>query len=124
MIVLFSTFFNNLYFFDYSVAGTAGAVVTCPLEVVKTRLQSSTAFMPVHASRIAELPGMQNPTSDALRRPEQRRKLSTTILRRVRPQVNIMPLLMPTKFVCRIQIILSVRFRSYQRSHSALIKSV
>lgn len=68
------------------VAGTAGAVVTCPLEVVKTRLQSSIAFLPVHASRISELPGMQ--TSDALRRPEQRRKFSSTILRRVRPQVN------------------------------------
>lgn len=70
------------------VAGTAGAVVTCPLEVVKTRLQSSNAFVHVHASRISELPGMQNPTSDALRRPEQRRKFSSTILRRVRPQVN------------------------------------
>lgn len=116
-----------IFLLTYSVAGTAGAVVTCPLEVVKTRLQSSTAFMPVHASRIAELPGMQNPTSDALRRPEQRRKLSTTILRRVRPQVNIMPLLNVNQqvVVCsRIQIILSVRFRSYQRSHSALIKSV
>lgn len=70
------------------VAGTAGAVVTCPLEVVKTRLQSSNAFMPVQASRISELPGLQNPTSDALRRPEQRRKFSSTILRRVRPQVK------------------------------------
>ena len=44
--------------------------------------------MPVQASRISELPGLQNPTSDALRRPEQRRKFSSTILRRVRPQVN------------------------------------
>lgn len=78
-----------MYFFlSYRVAGTAGAVVTCPLEVVKTRLQSSNAFLPVHASRISELPGMQNPTSDALRRPEQRRKFSSTILRRSRPQVN------------------------------------
>lgn len=67
--------------------------------------------MPVHASRIAELPGMQNPTSDALRRPEQRRKLSTTILRRVRPQVNIMLLLMSTQCLSAgIQIILSVPF--------------
>lgn len=30
-----------LIFFANRVAGTAGAVVTCPLEVVKTRLQSS-----------------------------------------------------------------------------------
>lgn len=80
----------NVWFLSspLSVAGTAGAVVTCPLEVVKTRLQSSNAFLPIQASRISELPGMQNPTSDALRRPEQRRKYSSTILRRSRPQVN------------------------------------
>lgn len=27
--------------FNFSVGGTTGAIVTCPLEVVKTRLQSS-----------------------------------------------------------------------------------
>lgn len=36
--MLFTNFF---YFLQNRVAGTAGAVVTCPLEVVKTRLQSS-----------------------------------------------------------------------------------
>jgi hypothetical protein len=70
----------------YRVAGTAGAVVTCPLEVVKTRLQSSNAFHhPTSASKLSELPGLQNPTSDVLSRPEQRRKFSSNILRRVRP---------------------------------------
>lgn len=86
---LISQWHKQSYFLSYRVAGTAGAVVTCPLEVVKTRLQSSNAFLPLHASRISELPGMQNPTSDALRRPEQRRKFSSTILRRSRPQVNL-----------------------------------
>lgn len=77
----------------FSVAGTAGAVVTCPLEVVKTRLQSSNAFLPNPVQRSSrtssDLTGIQNSsTHSALRRPEQRRKFSSTILRRIRPQVN------------------------------------
>ncbi|XP_011205621.1 mitochondrial carrier protein Rim2 isoform X1 [Bactrocera neohumeralis] len=65
-------------------AGTVGAVVTCPLEVVKTRLQSSNAFL--GPTRL-EPPGSTNGASELLR-PEQRRKLSTTILRkRSQPQV-------------------------------------
>ena len=35
-----SSFIKNWYYF-YSVGGTMGAIFTCPLEVVKTRLQSS-----------------------------------------------------------------------------------
>ncbi|XP_037710199.1 mitochondrial carrier protein Rim2 isoform X2 [Drosophila subpulchrella] len=68
-------------------AGTVGAVVTCPLEVVKTRLQSSTAFMT--PSRLAEnAGGPANGGQSELLRPEQRRKLSTTILRnRSQPQI-------------------------------------
>lgn len=91
--ILFSLKFVeiNHIFFLCSVAGTAGAVVTCPLEVVKTRLQSSNAFLPnpVHrSSRSSDLTGIQNSsTHSALRRPEQRRKFSSTILRRIRPQV-------------------------------------
>ncbi len=71
------------------IAGTAGAVVTCPLEVVKTRLQSSNAFLPQPSKRVArsrEVSGIQSLStsqSDAL----QRRKYSSTILRRIRPQV-------------------------------------
>uniref|UniRef100_A0A0K8U0I4 Solute carrier family 25 member 33 n=1 Tax=Bactrocera latifrons TaxID=174628 RepID=A0A0K8U0I4_BACLA len=65
-------------------AGTVGAVVTCPLEVVKTRLQSSNAFL--GPTRL-EPPGSTNGASELLR-PEQRRKLSTTILRkRSQPQI-------------------------------------
>ncbi|XP_017954115.1 mitochondrial carrier protein Rim2 isoform X1 [Drosophila navojoa] len=71
-------------------AGTVGAVVTCPLEVVKTRLQSSTAFLPTATTtRIVEpAGGPANGGASELLRPEQRRKLSTTILRnRSQPQV-------------------------------------
>ncbi|KAG5676756.1 hypothetical protein PVAND_006565 [Polypedilum vanderplanki] len=76
------------------VAGTAGAVFTCPLEVIKTRLQSSNAFLPINHNknshstqiRMSESSTTQNSFS-TLRRPEQRRKFSSTILRRVRPQV-------------------------------------
>ncbi|EDW11111.1 mitochondrial carrier protein Rim2 isoform X2 [Drosophila mojavensis] len=71
-------------------AGTVGAVVTCPLEVVKTRLQSSTAFQPTAATtRIVEpVGGPANGGASELLRPEQRRKLSTTILRnRSQPQI-------------------------------------
>lgn len=74
-------------------AGTVGAVVTCPLEVVKTRLQSSKAFQ-APSQRIVEPPGppgggpANNGGASELLRPEQRRKLSTTILRnRSQPQV-------------------------------------
>lgn len=73
---------------SFSVAGTSGAVITCPLEVVKTRLQSSNAFLstPTRSTKISESSSIQNSYS-ALRRPEQRRKFSSTILKRVRPQV-------------------------------------
>ena len=68
-------------------AGTVGAVVTCPLEVVKTRLQSSTAFITT-TQRSVDSPGSSNGANSELLRPEQRRKLSTTILRnRSQPQV-------------------------------------
>uniref|UniRef100_A0A1B0CGB1 Uncharacterized protein n=1 Tax=Lutzomyia longipalpis TaxID=7200 RepID=A0A1B0CGB1_LUTLO len=74
------------------MAGTVGAVATCPLEVVKTRLQSSSAFLSA-GPRVPELPGGGSGTpgsstnsTDALLRPEQRRRLCTTILRK-RPQI-------------------------------------
>lgn len=73
-----------IQFIFFRVAGTIGAILTCPLEVVKTRLQSSTAF--TVPARIGEIPGASNVSTDGLLRPEQRRKLCTTILRK-RPQV-------------------------------------
>ncbi len=95
--IVVSTISKNsikISFLSLRVAGTAGAVVTCPLEVVKTRLQSSNAFLPQPSSRpvrCKEISGIQSLStaqSDALRRPEQRRKFSSTILRRIRPQVR------------------------------------
>ncbi|ALC38176.1 CG18317 [Drosophila busckii] len=69
-------------------AGTVGAVVTCPLEVVKTRLQSSTAFLTPAARIVEPAGGPSNGGASELLRPEQRRKLSTTILRnRSQPQI-------------------------------------
>lgn len=68
------------------VAGTVGAIVTCPLEVVKTRLQSSSAF--IYPPRVSENPTtISNAASEGMLRPEQRRQLCTTILRK-RPQVH------------------------------------
>lgn len=70
----------------YRVAGTVGAIVTCPLEVVKTRLQSSSAF--VYPPRVSDNPTtISNAASEGMLRPEQRRQLCTTILRK-RPQVH------------------------------------
>lgn len=79
--------YNNFRLFTFRTAGTVGAIVTCPLEVVKTRLQSSTAFN-VTTSRLAEPPGSINAAPSELLRPEQRRKLCTTILRK-RPQPQV-----------------------------------
>ncbi|XP_026473400.1 mitochondrial carrier protein Rim2 isoform X2 [Ctenocephalides felis] len=75
------------------IAGTMGAIATCPLEVVKTRLQSSTAGLqfqvqvqtqPLSMSRVSDQPATMS--CRTLQRPQQRRKLCTTILRS-RPQV-------------------------------------
>lgn len=43
MLTIFVCLYIELNMFS-SLAGTTGAVVTCPLEVVKTRLQSSSNF--------------------------------------------------------------------------------
>ncbi|XP_058060664.1 mitochondrial carrier protein Rim2 isoform X1 [Anopheles bellator] len=42
-----------IHLFAGGIAGTAGAVVTCPLEVVKTRLQSSSSSFIINASSAA-----------------------------------------------------------------------
>ena len=57
------------------VAGTAGAIVTCPLEVVKTRLQSSSSgFYPPPVNK--ELTS-GHVTCKSFPKPEQRRRLCT-----------------------------------------------
>lgn len=65
-------------------AGTAGAIVTCPLEVVKTRQQSSNSFHihNVNLPRIASAEGSSNHvTCKTLLPPHQRRRLTTMAAR-------------------------------------------
>lgn len=77
---------DQILLYVYRVAGTVGAIVTCPLEVVKTRLQSSSAFL--YPPRIPDQQGKGSPkSSKGILRPEQRRQLCNTLLRK-RPQVN------------------------------------
>jgi len=57
------------------VAGTAGAIVTCPLEVVKTRLQSSSSGF--HPPPISKEFTSGHPTCKGSPTPEQRRRLCT-----------------------------------------------
>lgn len=79
-------FRHFLLFFFPRVAGTVGAIVTCPLEVVKTRLQSSSAFLPPRFSNNGSSNG--NNRLDAARlHGEHRNKFCSTILKR-RPQVR------------------------------------
>lgn len=74
------------FFVFFRVAGTVGAIVTCPLEVVKTRLQSSSAFL--YPPRVPDQQGKSSPkSSKGILRPEQRRQLCNTLLRK-RPQVT------------------------------------
>lgn len=68
----------------YSAAGTAGAIVTCPLEVVKTRQQSSNSFQihNVNLPRIASADGASSHvTCKTLLPPHQRRRLTTMAAR-------------------------------------------
>lgn len=73
-----------ILFVFFRVAGTVGAIVTCPLEVVKTRLQSSSAFL--YPPRVPDQQGKGSPKSSGILRPEQRQQLCNTLLRK-RPQV-------------------------------------
>ncbi|CAH1377059.1 hypothetical protein MTP99_018476 [Tenebrio molitor] len=67
------------------VAGTVGAIVTCPLEVVKTRQQSSNSGFH-HLPQIAQEPPGGSQTTCRTVYPAQRRRLWTTT-RHSRPQV-------------------------------------
>jgi len=71
-----------IHLFAGGVAGTVGAIVTCPLEVVKTRLQSSSAFLPPRFTDHGNPKGKH----DSMRiLPEQRNQFCSTILKK-RPQ--------------------------------------
>lgn len=79
------SFVNCNGLFCCRVAGTVGAIVTCPLEVVKTRQQSSNSGFH-HLPQIAQEPPGGSQTTCRTVYPAQRRRLWTTT-RHSRPQV-------------------------------------
>lgn len=91
-----------IHLFAGGIAGTAGAVVTCPLEVVKTRLQSSSAsFIHSVPPRIASDAGKlatnehhlrsNNCNADHHHHHSRQRVCASTILSRRRPSVLAIP---------------------------------
>lgn len=69
-----------------SVAGTVGAIVTCPLEVVKTRLQSSCSGFQEHLIPQIAQESVNGAKTTCRTVPDQRRRLWTSS-RSYRPQV-------------------------------------
>lgn len=97
-----------IHLFAGGIAGTAGAVVTCPLEVVKTRLQSSSAsFISVpprsivtdHAAAVGKLSSGPNEhhlrsncaASDHQHNHSRQRVCASTLLSRRRPSILAIP---------------------------------
>lgn len=91
MIFLFFHFISSCDVVTFSklihrcrLAGTVGAIVTCPLEVVKTRLQSSSSqFYPPRMNDV----GRKHNNNEHIKASTQRRDLYTSILRK-RSQVS------------------------------------
>ena len=54
--------FISIPYYHFSVGGTAGAIITCPLEVVKTRLQSSNSGFETKLRATAEPPAPAKPS--------------------------------------------------------------
>lgn len=74
------------FWFYVRFAGTVGAIVTCPLEVVKTRLQSSSS--PFYPSPVLDAANKLNSNGAQFRGTIQKRDLCTSILRK-RSQVSL-----------------------------------
>uniref|UniRef100_A0A8D8USU6 Solute carrier family 25 member 36 n=1 Tax=Cacopsylla melanoneura TaxID=428564 RepID=A0A8D8USU6_9HEMI len=64
------------------IAGTTAAIVTCPLEVVKTRLQSSVGLYQIQKMCVPPIASADNVTSQLTCKsmPYQRRRLNTQVL--------------------------------------------
>ncbi|KAI5755400.1 hypothetical protein M8J77_016471 [Diaphorina citri] len=64
------------------IAGTTAAIVTCPLEVVKTRLQSSVGIYQIQKMCVPPIASADNVTSQLTCKsmPYQRRRLNTQVL--------------------------------------------
>lgn len=76
---------NYLLIFAYRFAGTIGAIVTCPLEVVKTRLQSSSS--PFYPSPILDVANKNSTNGAQFKGTSHKRDICTSILRK-RSQVS------------------------------------
>lgn len=75
-----SIFNTSLSLNEYRFAGTVGAIVTCPLEVVKTRLQSSSSpFYPTRLSDAARKSSIGG-SEHHLKGSTQKRDICTSIL--------------------------------------------
>lgn len=73
-----------IHLFAGGVAGTMGAIVTCPLEVVKTRLQSSSSGFHVQnmcLPKIASPEGNNHVTCKTIMPSHQRRRINTVTSR-------------------------------------------
>lgn len=104
------------------VAGTVGAIVTCPLEVVKTRLQSSSAFL--YPPRVPDQKGKGSPkSSKGVLRPEQRQQLCNTLLRK-RPQVLAISQCGMSSAPSRVSIIQCLRLIIQTEGSRALFKGL
>ncbi|XP_054268810.1 mitochondrial carrier protein Rim2-like isoform X2 [Macrosteles quadrilineatus] len=65
------------------VAGTMGAIVTCPLEVVKTRLQSSSSGFHIHNVQVPKIASMEGNSQGTCKTimSSQRRRINTVTSR-------------------------------------------
>lgn len=105
---------------NFSVAGTAGAIITCPLEVVKTRQQSSKSGFVV----VRELNPLRNESTlskSTYDVSNQRRRLWTTCLYS-RPQVVALSGYTTTQPIHSLSIIQCLRHIIQHEGPMALFK--
>lgn len=74
------------FYFVYRFAGTVGAILTCPLEVVKTRLQSSSSTF--YPQPMPDVANKLNPNGLRFKKSTQTREICTSILQK-RSQVSV-----------------------------------
>lgn len=78
-VIIIAACSNYLSFLIHSFAGTIGAIVTCPLEVVKTRLQSSSSqFYP----RFSDVANKLGTNTENFKGTTPRREICTSILQK------------------------------------------
>lgn len=90
-----------------SFAGTVGAIVTCPLEVVKTRLQSSSSTF--YPTPITDIANKLNTNRAQFKGTTQKRDICTSILQK-RSQVSVFCVYRLFVMQCTIQFYFSNYF--------------